>query len=253
MNSLRIGLALSVRAQKSQTKPLTKIATRSAFLLAVTLLMGCFTALQAQQLQAGIDFTTVVPRGSFEDNITNNGYGIGGHFLVGLGRSPFFAGIDAGFVTYGSEKHREPLSPTIPEVELEVQTTNNIALTHFLLRAQPRSGAVRPYADGLIGFKYLFTKTTIRDDFDDEELASTTNMSDLTFSYGFGGGLQVRLADIGRSGQIMLDGKVRYLRGSEARYLREGSIRRENGGVFFDVQSSRTDVITVQVGITFQF
>ena len=86
-----------------------------------------------------------------------------------------------------------------------------------------------------------------------EELASTKNLSDLVFSYGFGGGVQVRLGRVGRSGDISLDGKVRYLRGARADYLKEGSIRRENGSVFFDVLSSRTDVVSVGIGVTFRF
>jgi hypothetical protein len=253
MNISRTGLALALSPRRHHGGRLIYLAARAASLLIVTLCFGCLTSSRAQQIQIGIDFTAVIPRGGFEDNINNNGYGVGGRFLVGLGRSPLFLGVDAGIVNYGSETHDEPLSPTIPEVELEVQTDNNIALTHLLLRAQPRSGAIRPYADGLIGFKYLFTRTTVRDDFGDQEIASTTNLSDLTFSYGFGGGLQIRLAGLGRAGQLMLDGKVRYLRGSEARYLREGSIRRENGRVVFDVQSSRTDVVAAQVGITFLF
>jgi hypothetical protein len=205
------------------------------------------------QVQLGIDFTTVIPTGEFSKNVTNNGYGIGGQFLVGVGRTPILLGVDAAFATYGSEEHREPISTTIPELRVKVQTNNNIALTHALLRVQPWTGTVRPYADGLIGFKYLFTDTKILNESNDEELASTKNLSDFAFSYGFGGGVQVRLARIGRGGDICLDGKVRYLRGSRAEYLNRDSIRRENGTVFFDVLRSRTDVVTAQVGITFRF
>lgn len=208
---------------------------------------------KAQSFQAGIDFSSVFPVGEFRDNLDSNGYGVGGHFLIGLGRRPFFLGVDAGFVTYGSETRDQPLIPSIPEIDLEVKTTNNIALTHLLFRAQPRSGAVRPYADALIGFKYLYTRTSINSEFDDEPIASTTNFNDLTFSYGFGGGVQIRLARLGPDSDISLDTKVRYLRGSEAEYLKEGSIRQENGNVFFDVLSSRTDVVSFQIGVTFRF
>jgi opacity protein-like surface antigen len=124
-------------------------------------------------------------------------------------------------------------------------------MTHFVARAQPRHGAVRPYADGLVGFKYLFTNTSI--DIDSENGASDTNLSDLTLSYGLGGGLQVRLTSSAKRPVVLIDAGVRYLRGSRAEYLREGSIRRENGAVFFDVLSSRTDVVTAQVGVTFRF
>jgi hypothetical protein len=112
---------------------------------------------------------------------------------------------------------------------------------------------VRPYADGLIGFKYLVTRTSLRAESDDENLASSTNFRDFTFSYGFGGGVQVKLGRLGRDGSVMLDGRFRYLRGSNAQYLREGSIRRVDGTITFDVLSSRTDVVTAQVGVSFLF
>lgn len=207
----------------------------------------------AQTFQAGLDFTTVIPRGEFKDNIEDNGYGLGGHFLVRLGRSPLMAGVDGGFATYGSEKRREPLSSSIPDITVDVVTDNNIILTHFLLRAQPRSGSVRPYVDGLIGFKYLFTQTKVEADEAEEVLASTTNLSDFAFSYGVGGGVQFRLAGLGGSRELVLDTKVRHLWGSEARYLRKGSIIREDGMVIFDVLSSRTNVVTAQIGLSFRF
>lgn len=217
------------------------------------LLWGAASSAQAQQIQFGIDVTTVIPTGGFSKNVTNNGYGVGVQFLRSLGKKPLLLGVDAAFATYGSDEHKEPISETIPELRVKVRTNNNITLTHLLLRAQPRTGNVRPYADALIGFKYLYTDTTILNDSNDEELASTKNLSDLVFSYGVGGGVQVRLGRVGRSGEICLDGKVRYLRGSRADYLKEGSVRRENGSVFFDVLSSRTDVVTVQIGVTFRF
>jgi len=218
----------------------------------IVMLWGVSSA-QAQQIQFGVDFTTIIPTGDFSRNITNNGYGVGGQFLIGLGRKPLLLGVDAAFATYGSDEHKEPISETIPELKVKVRTNNNIAQTHFLLRVQPPKGNVRPYADALIGFKYLFTDTTILNDSNDEELTSSKNLSDLVFSYGFGGGVQVRLGRVGSSGDVSLDTKVRYLRGSRADYLREGSIRRENGLVFFDVLSSRTDVVSVQIGVTFRF
>ena len=217
------------------------------------LLWGAASNAQAQEIQFGVDVTTVVPTGDFSKNVTNNGYGVGVQFLRSFGRKPLLLGVDAAFAIYGSDEHKEPISETIPELKVKVQTNNNITLTHLLLRAQPRKGNVRPYADALVGFKYLYTNTSILNDSTGEELASTKNLSDLVFSYGFGGGVQVRLGRVGRSGDICLDGKVRYLRGARADYLKEGSIRRENGSVFFDVLSSRTDVVTVSVGVTFRF
>ncbi len=232
---------------------LMPIQTVRRMLCAALLLVACVSVSQAQNLQAGIDFTTVFPRGEFRQNIDNNGYGVGGQFLIGLGKSPVYAGFDGGFAIYGSQSRDEILSPSIPELRLRVRTTNNIAWTHFLLRLQPRSSKVRPYAEGLVGAKYLFTNTSIRDDFSDEDIASDTNFSDTTSSYGAGGGVQIHLADTGRRSQIVFDTKVRYLRGGNADYLKKGSIIRTPNGVFFDVLSSRTDMVTLHFGVTFRF
>jgi opacity protein-like surface antigen len=246
---------LTLLIEKWEQKAIRVSPVRLSLIAILSLWLGNPTPMQAQEVQLGIDFSTVFPLGEFKQNIDNNGYGLGGQFAVRIRRSPILIGADAGFVNYGSEERREPLSPNIPDVELKVRTNNNIVWTHFMLRAQPRTGSVRPYLDGLVGFKYLFTDTQVTDEFDSETIASTKNFSDLTLSYGFGGGVQVRLADIGRGGsrQILLDSKVRYLRGSRAEYLKKGSIRRENGTVFFDVLSSRTDVLALQVGVTFRF
>jgi hypothetical protein len=229
------------------TRPLITILAASF----LALWIGGATMVSGQDFQAGGYFTTVVPHGEFNDFVPNNGYGGGGYFLVRLGSSPFLAGGDVGAVVYGSNTRDEPFSNTIPNVFVRVRTSNNILLAHSVLRLQPREWRIRPYLDGLIGLKHLFTRTTISDDFE-EIIASETDLSDTAFSYGFGGGLQVPIAQKGRV-EILLDGNVRYLRGGRADYLRKGSIRQENGLVFYDIYSSRTDVVTAQIGVSFRF
>ena len=238
-----------------QTKSVPGLPLPAARLLLLALCLGAIGELSAacaQDFQAGVNFLTVVPRGEFKDNVRNNGYGVGGQFLVRVKQSPILVGADLGGVIYGSETRRERLLPDVPDVRVNVTTSNNIFLMHLLVRAEPRQGVVRPYADGLIGFKYLFTRTSIDLDSQDNN-PSETNLSDSTLSYGFGGGVHVRLNPHPRRLEVLLDAGVRYLRGSRAEYLREGSIRRDNGGVFFDILRSRTDAVTAQVGITFQF
>jgi opacity protein-like surface antigen len=237
---------------------LVAIAPRSLSVCFMLLLIGSATVIHAQaqrqeqDRQAGVYFLTVAPRGEFSENLPNNGYGIGAQALFPIGSSPFKVGGDLGFVIYGSESRTEPISPTIPDVQVRVNTSNFILLPHFMLRAQPRSGLIRPYVDGLIGLKYLWTETSISDRFGDEDVVSDINLSDTSFSYGVGGGLQVPLMG-GRESRLLLDMGVRYLRGGRAEYLREGSIREVDGSVVYDVLSSRTDVLTVQVGVMFRF
>jgi hypothetical protein len=221
----------------------------SALLLAI--LIGGATNIHAQGFQAGGYFTVISPSGEFSDNVTNNGYGGGGLFLKRIGSSPVLMGLDAGGVIYGSESRLEPISTTIPNLLVKVRTSNNIFLAHFLTRVQTRKGGVRPYVDGLIGLKHLFTRTSITSDFSDEPIAGITDLSDTSFSYGGGVGVQIPI--LGSESGIMLDGNVRYLRGGRAEYLKKGSIREVGGVAFFDVLSSRTDVVAFQIGVTFRF
>jgi len=215
------------------------------------MLIGEATIVQAQaqtkdRVQLGVYFLTVVPRGEFSENLTNNSYGAGVQGLVRIGSSPFLVGGDLALVIYGYESRRDP---TIPD---RVTTSNFIFVPHFVLRAQPRSGFIRPYIDGLIGLKYLWTETSIPDISVDEGAVNDINLSDTAFSYGVGGGLQISPTKE-RKSRFMLDIGVRYLRGGRAEYLREGSIREVNGTLVYDVFSSRTDVLAVQVGVTVHF
>ncbi|MCX6132531.1 MAG: hypothetical protein NTU47_01845 [Ignavibacteriales bacterium] len=41
--------------------------------------------------------------------------------------------------------------------------------------------------------------------------------------------------------------------GSQAEYLREGSIRRVSGQVVYDINKSKTDLLMIQLGLEFRF
>src|SRR5262245_60011096 len=61
---------------------------RFVALLAIVCGAGTYASAQTERFQAGIDFVTLFPRGEFRDNVDNNGYGLGGTFLVRLWKSP---------------------------------------------------------------------------------------------------------------------------------------------------------------------
>lgn len=223
------------------------------------------TSVQAQNAsgavrpQGSISFLVGVPQGEFRDNVSNPGFGLDVFGGLGFGRSPVVIGLDVGFLIYGRERRSEPFSNTIPDVTVEVETTNNILQTHFVLRLQPPDGAIRPYADALIGFKYLFTQTRIESERfgDNESIASSTNFDDFALSYGIGGGLTIDLyRPQGEDKEVQSVGLqlgVQYLLGSEADYLRKGSIRREGGSIEFDVERSRTTFLEPYLGVAVQF
>jgi hypothetical protein len=234
----------------------------TAFLsLSLFLLQWPVSASGGEKFQAGGHFLLGFPKGEFKKNVDGNGLGGDFSFAYRFPRTPLSAGISFGFLVYGHESRVESLSPSIPDLLVEVGTTNSILLCHMFLRLQPERGIVRPYLDGLAGLNYLTTDTSIDDlnDGDEGGHLSSNNYNDLAFSYGVGGGAMVSVLRVVRGDRdhrifsMDLDVGVRYLKGGEAEYLKKGSIRREDGVVYYDVSSSRTDLLKAYIGLSFFF
>jgi Outer membrane protein beta-barrel domain len=232
---------------------------RYHILIALALLLGSARTSTGQSRgQFGFDLTVAIPQGAFAQEVSQPGFGGNFHAGVQLGNTPFMVGVDAGLQVYGYESRWVPLSTTIPDITARVQTTNNIAQLHGLLRMQAPEGAVRPYIDGLYGFKYLYTRTSLQDDTYNEEVLGSTNFDDFALSYGFGAGIDIRVYDgpMGqdeRPGRVYLTFGARYLLGGEAEFLREGDIERLPGEVRFTTTRSRVDLFQPRVGVTIAF
>jgi len=227
-----------------------------AIALVATALMAPLASAQTN-FAGGLYFNAGFPTGDFKDQIDRNAYGLSGQIFYSPGKSPLAIGLELGWMNYGNETRREPFSTTIPDVTVEVTTSNNIVQGFFVLRGQMPSGPIRLYGDAIVGLNYLFTETKIKDVDGGEAVASSTNQDDAVFAYGFGGGLQVPLysrpARQGKPFVILIDGGLRYVFGGEAEYLKEGSIWRENGSVTYDVIKSKTDMLRLHVGVAVRF
>lgn len=239
-------------------KPVTVRARRTGWIALFALVVFASTPDASAQYagEGGISLIIGVPQGSFAQTV--DGPGIGLSFFAGASarRSPILVGADLGFLIYGYERRREPWSYSIPDVGVDVVTSNNIFLGHLLVRLRPPSGPIRPYVDGLIGMKYLFTTTEIRDDwYYDDVLATSTNFDDAAPSWGVGGGIDVQITrGRGRGrGSLMFHAGVRYLFGGQADYLLEGSIRRDYGRVSYDVFRSETNLMINEFGLVLRF
>lgn len=206
----------------------------------------------------GLNFTLGFPSGEFKENVSRTGIGLSGHFLflTPTGRNPVSIGLNVGFINYGSESRQEPFSQTIPDVVVDVDRSNNLVNFHVLFQLILPAGIIRPYAEGLFGGSYIFTETNIKSRGIDE-VASSTNFDDFAWSYGAGGGFLIQVSSSDDPSEnisdIFIDLKARYLFGSEAEYLKEGSVRIDNGKVFYDVSKSKTDLITAHLGVVIYF
>lgn len=206
---------------------------------------------------AGLNLTLAIPQGEFKEKVDNVGFGLSGHinFLAPKPKSPFGIGLNMGYIIYGSESRTEPLSSNIPDVFVNVDRTNSLLNFHLLFTIGLPSGRIRPYAEGLFGGSYIYTTTSVKSQGTGEEFASSTNFDDWAWSYGAGGGLLILLSGDPNTDQntIYLDLKGRYLFGSEAEYLKQGSVRIENGQVYYDVSRSKTDLLTIHAGVLIYF
>lgn len=224
---------------------------------------GAFPAL-AQQFSLGGDFLIGKPRNEFHDKLNKGAYGASLSLGCFLADTPIMIGAELGFLNYGTEERQATLRDIV-DVTFDVITTNNIFMLHGFARVQPQKGYVRPYFEGLWGFKYFFTQTTVERNPSTyytfyTPIASVTNFSDFAGSWGVGMGMDIRLWDEGRKRadhdimEVSLNIGVKYFWGSEAEYLKEGSISRNpNGGVAYRVSRSITDMLMPAVGIRIWF
>ena len=147
-----------------------------------------------------------------------------------------------------------PFNPFTPDLLVEVDTTNNIFMGHFLVRYEfgGVESRVKPYGEGLVGLHYLFTQTSIGDDVDDD--FTSTNFDDTAPSFGVGGGVLIGLVR-GTGGLFRLDLNLgaRYFFGGDAAYLTEGAVIRGDGTVTYDLSESDTNLLATNIGIIFSF
>ena len=202
----------------------------------------------------GLNFTLGFPMNEFKQNVKRTGFGGSLQFLLWNPTPdlPYSFGLNLGYINYGIESRTEPYSYTIPDVSVNVSRTNNIINFHFLSQVILPYGNFRPYMEFLLGGSYIFTMTQI-DSYGSDETTSTTNFDDWAWSYGAGAGFLIKLSSDSikaeNIGAIYLDFKVRYLYGTEAQYLKEGSVTIRNGQAFYDVSKSKTDLLTAQLGV----
>lgn len=199
-------------------------------------------------IQFGGGGTIGVPIGDFSDNVDIAG-GLYGHVGFGIGESPFSVGVEGTLLFYGTESRDIPLVG-FPNLTVPVRTSNNMALFHGRLRAQKPTGRVRPYVDGLAGFNYISTRTSVDADDScdgcDDDDDSFTNVDDLVFSAGAGIGVMVALGS--SPNPVQLDLAVRYLYGGEASYFTDGVVNWQELSLQAPYRT-RTDMIVINLGV----
>ncbi|HEU0052568.1 MAG TPA: hypothetical protein VFQ39_05300 [Longimicrobium sp.] len=201
---------------------------------------------------AGLSFTYADPQGEFSDFV-KQGWGLDLHYLHRLDRDGWL-GIRAegGFLIYGHERQRVPLSPTLGgRIQVDLVTDNNIAFLGVGPQIGVPDGRLRPYVNGYVGVSYIYTESSVEGtyDYDNEPFARTNNFDDASFAYGGGAGLYIPLRH--GASPISIDAGVTYRRNGTADYLTEGGIQdNPDGSVTLYPVRSETDLLTFHLGVS---
>ncbi len=229
---------------------------RQPFFIAIlsVLLFAAGGSVEAQSQpswQIGLGGLIGRPQGSLRDTVGDNAFGAALSAAYRLKRIPLLLGIDFGTVDYQTLK--VPASPLV-----SAETSASIDLVHFLARVQSGHGVVRPYLDVLLGQSHPNVKTNILQFATGlPETSITKQFGDTGFSYGGGAGLMLRVYDGSHKARglraVSADLQMRYLSGSEAEYVRRGSLRLEAGRVAFDTAITRHKLLNFGIGVVFDF
>ena len=232
----------------------------------VILLLLLITNLFSQYFGGNISLIGHLPQGEFKDQGVTAGYGLDINAMYNVVDELAF-GLNVGFSVYDNSKRSIPFNYFSDLVHITEETTNSIGYGHLFLKIVPFQTKVRPYFEGLLGFKNLNTKTELYNEdcydnpdtqHDDCEIASSTNASDNALSYGLGGGLEIFITSFNNEeedvGKVSFFIGLKYLWGGEAEYLKEGSITfsdPEDGPVetYFDWNKSNTDLMQINLGL----
>lgn len=202
------------------------------------------------RFQVGIDAVLSQPKGEFATNI-GNGYGLNGTGMFRLDPKGFInIRGDIGTVQYGRETQRVPYQPITGRINLDVETTNNIAWGSIGGQLQIPDGWFRPYANASIAYTDFSTKSTLTGSDDNYEYASTTNQHDGSRAWIVGGGVVIPFGNKFALGGVNLG--ARYYYGGRATYLREGDIiDNADGTITINPRNSKTDLVLWQLGASF--
>jgi hypothetical protein len=193
------------------------------------------------------------PVGDFHDYV-KQGFGIDGFLRWNADPGGILSlRLEGGFLGYGHEKKRVPLSTTVGgRILVDLTTSNNIVWVGLGPQITIPMGGMRPYLNASAGFAYFFTESSVEGSNNDERFASTTNYDDGSFSWGGGGGLLIPFITRGREWAIDLG--VRYHANGEVEYLRKGGIEdMPDGSIRLHPIRSEANLVTYRVGVSFGF
>lgn len=223
-----------------------------SFLLSTSLLLAAlpgFAQLRSQATLGGtIGLTT--PTGEFERTWGRDMLTLGAHLGFPLGVPFLQGGFAFDYSRMGEADQTVPVNnPDLAVTEGELTVRAKVLSYHPLLRFSPLRGKVRPYVDGLVGFRQFTTLSRVTVDGLEQPVSEERSNNDLAFSTGWAAGLMVTWGGI-----AYVEARVERFNSGEATYVDPASITvSDQGTVGFNTLTSRTDAVNVLLGIGLRF
>lgn len=198
----------------------------------------------------GIGLEVAKPVGEFSDYVDAGG-GLRGFGLLALDPAGVFGlRLDGSFVIYGHQSRRVPLSPTVPLIDVDVNTDNQIIFGSLGPQITFPIGPVRPFLRGGLGVSYFATTSSAKGTSSSGSFARTTNLHDTRFALEGGGGVWIHLG--GSRTPIDLSLEATYVHNGKTRYLtKEGIVTQPDGSVTLDPVRSGANLLTFNLGVVF--
>jgi hypothetical protein len=170
----------------------------------------------------GAHFQIGIPQGAFADSYDKIGFGGDLDLYFRLSENlPFYAGVNLSMM--GFENYQRRFEVGLPGgfvQDYRLRVSSNLFSGYGGLRVMPSEGRLRPYAEGLIGFKNFYRSNRLEQQprFSNgwEEVDRETEGS---WTLGYGGSAGVMIL-FGKSEWIGIDLKCAYLAGGDIRFYR---------------------------------
>lgn len=208
----------------------------------------------APRFEAGGNIEYAQPVSQFRQNV-KQGYGLAGHFMIGLDPlSVLSLRLDGGYTNYGTQNQYYGSNSAFTRSALRQTTSNNVFVGSVGPQLTVPVGPVRPYVNGGVGFGYFYTNTNLSA-YDSYRGTYTTfgqrtNYSDNSLAYTGGAGVYIPL------GSMLLDLGARYNAIGKTRYLTRDDITDDPNnpyGVIITPHESEARFVTYRAGLAFRF
>lgn len=222
--------------------------------MAVWVLFGQQVTAQrgGHQTAIGAGLQTAIPFGDFAREYNDTPVGIGATLTAPTFRnSPVHFGFGFAWNTLGTAREDIYISDGEAFSTAKMKATTNRYSYNAIARLSPFRGRMQPYVEGIAGFSTYISKAEIDGTYiNGVEFESSERIeNNMAWNYGWGAGLQLRLAP-----HVFLDGRVERLYSSGTSFINQKELAIDNyGNLDYEMINARPQFMTVQVGLTFKF